>query len=55
MDPKMFQNLETNTPKTHAKFELDWFSGFIKNGYKEHTDFWIHYQDYTVKDFIGLH
>ena len=25
--------------KTHAKFELDWFSGVIKNGYKEHTDF----------------
>ena len=30
MDPKMFQNLVTNTQKTHAKFELDWFSGFLK-------------------------
>ena len=26
----MFQNLETNRPNTHAKFELDWFSGFLK-------------------------
>ena len=29
-DPIMFQNLETNRPNTHAKFKLDWFSGFLK-------------------------
>ena len=29
-DPKMFQNLKTNWPNTHAKFEPDWFSGFLK-------------------------
>ena len=26
----MFQNLKTNWPNTHAKFEPDWFSGFLK-------------------------
>ena len=42
-DPKMFQNLETKRPNTNAKFELVWFSGFLKNGYMEHTDSWIYY------------
>ena len=27
----MFQNLESNRPNTHAKFEIDWFSRFLKN------------------------
>ena len=41
----MFQNLQTNQPNTHAKFELNWFSGFLKNGDMEYTDLWIYYQD----------
>ena len=41
----MFQNLEPNWSNSHAKFELDWFSGFLKNGYMDHTDLWIYYQD----------
>ena len=30
----MFHNLETKSPNTHAKFELVWFSGFLKK--------WLH-------------
>ena len=40
----MFQNLETNRPNTHAKFELDWFSGFLKKrlqGTHRFVDFFI--------------
>ena len=50
----MFQNLKTNWPNTHAKFEPDWFSGFLKKlGQESHgfVDLLLGYRVFNLKNF----